>query len=35
LQVLTEEVPKAKEAGFVFVPVSDLLDRANNDGADD
>lgn len=33
LQVLTEEVPKAKEAGFVFVPVSDLLDRS--DGADE
>lgn len=32
LQVLTEEVPKAKEEGFVFVPVSDLLDRS--DGAD-
>lgn len=29
LQVITEEVPKAKEAGFVFVPVSDLLDRGD------
>jgi polysaccharide deacetylase 2 family uncharacterized protein YibQ len=36
LQVLTEEVPKAKEAGFVFVPVSDLLDRSDGaDGADE
>jgi uncharacterized protein len=36
LQVLTEEVPKAKEQGFVFVPVSDLLDRsAGTDGADE
>jgi polysaccharide deacetylase 2 family uncharacterized protein YibQ len=33
LQVLTEEVPKAREAGFVFVPVSDLLDRS--DGAEE
>lgn len=32
LQVITEEVPKAREAGFVFVPVSDLLDRG--DGAE-
>jgi uncharacterized protein len=32
LQILTEEVPKAKAEGFVFVPVSDLLDRS--DGAD-
>jgi polysaccharide deacetylase 2 family uncharacterized protein YibQ len=31
LQVLTEEVPKARAEGFVFVPVSDLLDRG--DGA--
>jgi len=36
LQVLTEEVPKAREEGFVFVPVSDLLDRSDSiDGADD
>lgn len=33
LQVLTEEVPKAREEGFQFVPVSDLLDRG--DGAED
>jgi len=32
LRVLTEEVPKAAREGFVFVPVSDLLDRT--DGAD-
>jgi polysaccharide deacetylase 2 family uncharacterized protein YibQ len=31
LQVLAEEVPKAREEGFEFVPVSDLLDRG--DGA--
>ncbi|HBL29923.1 MAG TPA: divergent polysaccharide deacetylase family protein [Acidobacteria bacterium] len=31
LQVLTEEVPKAAAAGFVFVPVSDLLDRSGTD----
>lgn len=30
LQVLTEEVPKAREEGFVFVPVSDLLDRSDS-----
>ena len=29
LQVLTEEVPKAKGEGFVFVPISDLLDRGD------
>lgn len=33
LQVLTEEVPKAKAEGFEFVPVSYLLDRG--DGSDD
>lgn len=33
LQVLTEEVPKAREEGFEFVPVSDLLDRSS-DGAE-
>jgi polysaccharide deacetylase 2 family uncharacterized protein YibQ len=32
LQVLAEEVPKARAEGFEFVPVSDLLDRG--DGAD-
>ena len=32
LQVLTEEVPRAKADGFEFVPVSDLLDR--DDGTD-
>jgi polysaccharide deacetylase 2 family uncharacterized protein YibQ len=32
LQVLTEEVPKARAEGFEFVPVSDLLDRG--DGAE-
>ncbi|HKH43536.1 MAG TPA: divergent polysaccharide deacetylase family protein [Thermoanaerobaculia bacterium] len=35
LQVLTDEVPKAREAGFVFVPVSDLLDRSDAGGADE
>jgi len=35
LKVLGEEVPKAKEEGFEFVPVSDLLDRGDGaDGAD-
>lgn len=33
LQVLTEEVPKAKAEGYDFVPVSYLLDRS--EGADD
>ncbi len=32
LQVLAEEVPKARAEGFEFVPVSDLLDRG--DGSD-
>ena len=35
LQVLTEEVPKARAEGFEFVPVSDLLDRGDgSDGAE-
>lgn len=35
LQVLTEEVARAKEEGFEFVPVSYLLDRGDGtDGAD-
>jgi polysaccharide deacetylase 2 family uncharacterized protein YibQ len=33
LQVLTEEVPKARAEGYSFVPVSYLLDRS--EGADD
>ena len=34
LQVLTEEVPKAKAEGFEFVPISYMLDRTD-DGADE
>ncbi len=30
LRVLSEEVPKAREEGFEFVPVSDLLDRGDD-----
>lgn len=32
LQVLAEEVPKAKEEGFEFVPVSYMLDRTDDGG---
>jgi polysaccharide deacetylase 2 family uncharacterized protein YibQ len=35
LQVLTDEVPKARAEGFEFVPVSDLLDRGDSSDGDE